>query len=347
MDFQSLIETKLEPVGQSNNDIIYRCPQCEGSTGSGHLYVNYDRGYYNCFKCTLGGRRLEGLLKILHIDIQYDYIKLYSEHDTELDKIISNKSKKIITPKVVEYSTDLKVLTEYYDWHTQTISLRAYDYLRSRGITDSIINRLKIREGINRYSEQIEINSTSYSGRDYSGRIMVPSLRRDGLISFYVGRDYIGDKPAKYLNPPKELSAASEDVWNLDMVNSDSVIICEGVFTAIFASPYKLNSVATYGKSISAIANNRDVRVTSQGEKLLAKKFKNYFIAYDADAYKEAINSCKYLYDRGANVYLVLIDPIKYGAHADVADIGFNEFSKLLSTAIHYQGEISSLTLED
>ena len=127
---------------------------------------------------------------------------------------------------------------------------------------------------------------------------MVPSLRRDGRISFYVGRDYIGDKPAKYMNPPKELGAASEDVWNLDMIESDSVIICEGVFTAIAASPFKLNAVATYGKSISKVSSNDSgTIVTSQGEKLLNKKFKNYYIAYDADAHKEAIQSCDYLYD--------------------------------------------------
>lgn len=343
MDFQSMVERKLEPVGRSNNDIIYRCPYCEGETGSGHLYVNYDKEYWHCFKCNIGGKRMESLLKALHIDISYDYQKLYNEQEKELDAIISPLKKKVIN-KLVDYSTDLGALTEYYQKHTKPLSEVAWNYLLSRGLTPDIIIRLQMKEGVNRYGEIISCKSKDYIGRDYSGRIMVPSLRRDGKISFYVARDYIGDKPAKYLNPPKELAAASEDVWSLDIVDSESVIICEGVFTAIAASPYKSNAVATYGKSISQRASNEsDIQVTSQGEKLLNRKFKNYYVAYDADAHEEAIKSCEYLYDRGANVYLILIDPKKYGKKADVADIGYDEFLKLMRNAIHYTSGLSSL----
>lgn len=346
MDFQSMIEQRLEPVGRSGNDIIYLCPQCDDK--SGHLYINYDKGYYHCFKCNLSGKRLESLLKKLHIDIDYDYTKLYNEQDKELDSIIAikeDKKKSMRVEKVVDYSTNLDVLTEYYYQHTKPLTRASFEYLLSRRIFPYNIEKLGMREGVNRYGDIININGKDYIGRDYSGRIMVPSLRRDGRISFYVGRDYIGDKPAKYMNPPKELGAASEDVWNLDMIESDSVIICEGVFTAIAASPYKLNAVATYGKSIAQrSSNDSGITVTSQGEKLLNKKFKNYYVAYDADAHKEAIKSCDYLYDRGANVYLILIDPKKYGKKADVADIGYQEFLKLMNNAIHYEGGISGLT---
>ena len=345
MDFQSLVERKLPPVGVSGNDTIYPCPYCEDVSSGHHLYINYDKGYWHCFKCGIGGKRIESLLRVIHIDVDYDYTKLYSERDKELDIIISPTKKELIH-QVIDYSTDLSILTSYYNQHVKPLSQIAYDYLISRGLSKDIINRLQIKEGINRYGDMIICNSKEYTGRDYSGRIMVPSLRKDGDISFYVARDYIGDKAAKYLNPPQELVKASEDVWNLDMVKSDSVIICEGVFTAIAASPFKLNAVATYGKSISERANNdKDIIVTSQGEKLLNRRFKNYYVAYDADARAESIKSCKYLYDRGANVYLVLIDPLKYGKKADVADIGYDEFLNLMSHAIHYEGELSSLTI--
>ena len=326
MDFQSLVETKLDPIGASSNDIIYRCPLCDDS--SGHLYVDYDKEYWHCFKCDAGGK-IASLLRILQIDIKYDYSKLYSEVSKELDEIIDNKKSRIQT-SIKDYSTDLTVLTEYYNQHTKPLTLTAYDYLINRGLTPSLISRYQMREGVDRYNHSIRIKDKEYAGRDYSGRIMIPSLRRDRLISFYVGRDYIGDKAAKYLNPPNSLGVASEDVWNLDIVNSDSVIICEGVMTAIAASPIKMNAVATYGKSIAHKSSSAP-DVTSQGEKLLARKFKNYYVAYDADAHKESVDTCQYLYDRGANVYLVSIDPKKYGPKADVADIGYDEFLKLLS----------------
>lgn len=341
-DFQSLVEMKLEPVGKSNNDVVYRCPRCDDQ--SGHLYVNYDKGYFNCFKCSLGGKKIEGLLKVLQIEIGYDYEKLYSEQESELDSIIAIRDKKPKIVDIVEYSTDLTTLTAYYSYHVSPLSTSAYNYLLNRGLSQEQIVKLSVGEGVNRYGEKIIIGNKEFIGRDYSGRIMVPSRRRDGLISFYVGRDYTGTKEPKYLNPPKELGAASEDVWNLDMVDSDSVIICEGVFTAIAASPRKLNAVATYGKSIAMVSSNDSgIQVTSQGEKLLAKRFKNYYVAYDADAHEEAIKSCNYLYDRGANVYLVLIDPKKYGPKADVADIGYDEFLTLMSNAVHYKGSISLL----
>lgn len=344
-DFQSLVERKLEPVGETGNDVIYRCPQCEGDSGSGHLYVNYNNGLYHCFKCGFRGRKIESLLRFLHIDIDYDYTKLYNEQMKELDNIIApqNLSK---GEKALDYSTNLEILTSYYNLHTKPIGDLAYQYLRGRGISDIQIENLQMKEGVNRYGEVLDVKGIQLLGRDYSGRIMVPSLRRDGLISFYVGRDFIGGREPRYLNPPKELAVASADVWNLDKVDSDSVIICEGVFTAIAASPLKMNAVATYGKSISHKANSKEIKTTSQGEKLLSRKFKNYYIAYDADALEESIDSCQYLYDRGANVYLVRIDPTKYGKKADVADIGYEEFLKLMREAIHYQGEITRLMLE-
>ena len=317
-DFQSLVEQKLEPVGKSNNDVIYRCPYCEGSTGSGHMYVNYDKNYWHCFKCNMGGKRMESLLRALHIDISYDYAKLYSDRDKELDSILGSKKPKKVE-SILEYSTNLGVLTEYFSLHTKELSNAALHYLLSRGVSLEFIRALGMREGVNRYGEKIKISGIECLGRDYSGRILVPSLRRDGLISFYVARDYIGDKPAKYLNPPKELSVASEDVWSLDIIETPYVVICEGVFTSI-AVDDALGKIASYGKSVAKNSSS-EVRVTSQGEKLLAKKFSQYIVFYDKDASLEARETAKYLHDRGAKVRVVHIDTDKYGPKADAADM--------------------------
>lgn len=340
MDYQSLVERKLEPVGQSNNDIIYRCPYCEGDTGSGHLYVNYDKNYWHCFKCNLGGKRMESLLRALHIDISYDYQKLYSEVDKELDDIISLKKSKRIE-RVVEYSTNIEALTQYYIAQTKPLSQEAYQYLLNRRVSPEMIQVLQIREGINRYGENIKISGKDYLGRDYSGRIMVPSLRKDGLVSFYVARDYIGDKAAKYLNPPKDLAIASEDTWSLDIIETPCVIICEGVFTAIAVNQAlgKISACATYGKSIAKNSSS-EVRVTSQGEKLLAKKFKQYIIFYDKDASLEARETAKYLYDRGAKVRVVNITTDKYGPKADAADMTREEVLDHIKNSKEYDGFI-------
>ena len=327
VDFQSLVERKLEPVGSMGNDIIYRCPKCEGVDGSGHLYVNYDKGYYHCFKCALSGRRIESLLRVLGMDIDYDYEKIYSDRDKDLDLIINPKKE---DKTIVDYSTDLNVLSTYYRNHIAPLSLAAYEYLKRRGVPDHIISSLGICEGINRYGESWRINGKEFVGRDYSGRIMIPSLRKDGSISFYVARDYIGDKESKYLNPPKCLVAASEDVWSLDIIETSSVIICEGVFTAIAVNSAlgKNIACATYGKSIAQRSSNGNA--TSQGEKLLSKKFESYILFYDKDAYTATQETAMYLYDRGANVRIVTIPEDMYGPKADAGDMKPEEIIRLI-----------------
>lgn len=339
MDFQSMIEQRLEPVGRSGNDIIYLCPQCDDK--SGHLYINYDKGYYHCFKCNLSGKRLESLLKKLHIDIDYDYTKLYNEQDKELDSIIAikeDKKKSMRVEKVVDYSTNLDVLTEYYYQHTKPLTRASFEYLLSRRIFPYNIEKLGMREGVNRYGDIININGKDYIGRDYSGRIMVPSLRRDGRISFYVGRDYIGDKPAKYMNCSTEIAVASEDVWNLDIVDSETVIICEGVFTAIAVNQAlnKTIAVATYGKSIAQKSNSGGLRVTSQGDKLIRRGFKRYIVFYDKDALQSTLDTCDYLYNRGCNVNVVVIPPDWYGPKADAADMTAEEVISCVVNSLPY-----------
>lgn len=333
-EFQSLVERKLTPVGISGDDTIYACPCCEDESTGHHLYVDYNKGVYHCFKCGFRGRRIESLLKFLHVDLKYDYTKLYNEQSKELDDIIAPR-KIVKKEKILDYSTDLRILTEYYNIHTKPIGELAYQYLRNRGISGMQIERLQIREGVNHYGEVLNVKGVQLLGRDYSGRIMVPSLRRDGLVSFYVGRDFIGGREPRYLNPPKEIGVASEDVWSLDTIETNSVVICEGVMTSIAVDQAlgKHISCATYGKSIAQSSSNDNIRVTSQGEKLLSRKFDQYIVFYDKDAKKEAYSTAKYLYDRGAIVRVVSIPDDMYGPKADAADMTKEEIIDCIENA--------------
>lgn len=346
--YQTLVESKLEPVGNSGDNVVYRCPQCERTVGSGHLYVNYKKNMYNCFKCGLKGRDVAKLL--YHIGYTRDILRsapvdLIEEIKEQRDPM--KEVSEMLSPKIKEfkdYSTNLSVLTSYWMEHTKQLSIDAYNYLLSRGLTDQQIIQYNIREGVNRSGEGVRINQKFYQGRDYSGRILVPSIHKDkGLISFYVARDYLGrNNIAKYLNPPQDLAFSSEDVWNLynlDNKNGD-VIICEGVFTAIAVGSIFKNVVATYGKSISEKSNSEDkYQITSQGDKLVAKNFDRYIVAYDADARNELVSTCEYLALRGKNVYYILVPP-KYGDHSDLSDFSVEERMALLRTIEPYSSDV-------
>lgn len=346
MNYQSMIENKLHPQGQSGNEIIYACPNCEDLDSGHHLYVNYDKNVWHCVKCGAGGRRLTSLLKLLNLSVDFDYESLYTEQDKSLDDIISMKKTTPQKDKIVDYSTDLTVLTEYYLNHIKYLSPEAYAYLRSRGLSDYLISSLGLMEGINRYGDKINIKGKVYDGRDYSDRIMIPSLRKDNLISFYLGRDYKGTRSNKYLNAPKEIGVASEDVWGLDLIESDSVVICEGVFSAISVNNAlnKMIACATYGKSIAQKSSEIDRRVTSQGEKLLKRGFKNYIMFYDKDALEDSFKNAQYLHDRGATVKVVRIPENMYGPKADAGDMTREEIIKLIMEAEDYD-DLSKIDL--
>lgn len=336
-NYQSLIESKLDVRGVSGNNVIYVCPNPNCGDTSGHLYVDYVKNKWHCFHCNIGGRSISSLLRYLNIYADYDYEGLYRDRDKSLDEVIS-LSRINKTEKVVEYSTDLNILTMYYLNHVKLLSPAARKYLHHRGISDEMITYLCISEGINRYGETLSIGDQTFQGRDYSGRIMIPSLRKDGTISYYLGRDYTNTKPNKYSNAPQEIGVASEDVWSLDIINSRIIIICEGVMTAISVNRAlgKTIACATYGKSIAKNSSNIDVRVTSQGEKLLNKKFDTYIMFYDKDALDESWKSAKYLYDRGANVRVVQIPEDMYGPKADANDMTDEEIRDLIQKSVPF-----------
>lgn len=327
--YEGIIEGILDAVGESGGgkDVIYRCPFCEGSKGSGHLYINYDKNMYHCYKCGIGGRDIRKLLSMMGISV-----------DEEVPKSISNRTSKAAMlsdlldkkdDKVDE--RDLDKITKYFYNHVMNLSPGAKEYLYHRGLTDDDINTYNILEGIDNHGVYVE----GVRGQNYYGRILVPSMIGD-KVSYYVARDYLGISDRKYLNPPASIAYSSEDVWNLDRARkvSSTVIICEGVFTAIAAGRGKYNAVATYGKSIADVSN-RNQGSMSQGMQLLNAGFDKYIVAYDADATKELLETCEYLSSRGADTYFIRVPP-QYGPHTDLSDFTREEYLKLLSTMKKY-----------
>lgn len=336
--YQSLIEAKLTPVQETPKDVVYMCPRCEGSTGSGHLYVNYTKGYYHCYRCDLGGKNLKSLVRLLGLDIEEEIPQsVLHRPDESVDKSLEDmiQSLKVDTPQreIRDYSVPLEISDQYFNYHTSPLSPGAYRYLLDRGLSPEEICMYGMREGLNRRGEYLG----TIECKNYAGRILVPSKdSRTGLVSFFVARDYTGKAARKYLNPPSSVGYASENVWNLDVASkvSPTVIICEGVFTAIAAGRGKYNAVATYGKSIKPSSNSSSPGL-SQGEKLLKAGFSTYIVAYDTDALSSLLDTCEYLYERGLNVKYIKVPPIN-GPHTDIADLTRETYLNLLANAEVY-----------
>lgn len=344
-----MVETILDSVGVSKNDVVYRCPFCESTTGSGHLFINYDKNVFHCYKCDIGGRDIKKLLRMIGYT-DFEDVPTYLQREkveTPLE-LLSKTVTSIKQParqEPVDYSVDLEVLDSYYQQHTTELSIVGRQYLYARGLTEEEISIYRIREGLNLGGQGLYAKTKPMIGKDYSGRVVVPSLYR-GLVSFYVCRDYTGNAPKekKYLNPPSEIAYSSEDVWNLELAKSVSrtVILCEGVFTAIAAGRGKYNAVATYGKSISEVSNSLK-NVKSQGDKLIEASFDTYIVAYDADAVDSILSTCDYLSKRGAHVKFLRIPPI-HGSHTDISDLTRDQYLDVLA---HYCYEYTTLSRLD
>lgn len=123
----------------------------------------------------------------------------------------------------------------------------------------------------------------------YLGRVFIPTFH-DGKVVYWVARTFMDQEP-KYLNP-KGLSKV-DFVFGLQQAKSfDTVIITEGVFSAIAAGP---NAVATFGKAVSA----------SQRQQIADANFKRIVVALDGDARKEAVELSVWFSSRGHETYLV------------------------------------------
>ena len=168
---------------ESKAQISFDCPVCaaekglENGDGKGNLEINYSRHVYKCWACgeTLGTHGPLG--------------KLFDKFGTKKQK----KVYELIKPEELKQEDKKKVwvrLPEGYmtfeDSNPRFIPhIEAYNYLKSRGITDEIIKKYKI----------------GYTVKgDFAYRIIVPSYNSEGQLNYYVARAWT-KKKMKYKNP--------------------------------------------------------------------------------------------------------------------------------------------------
>lgn len=265
-------------------EIQYCCPFCESVRGkkdkSYKLYVNINSGKYHCFKCNTNGRlRLS--------DEVVSYVKT-----NNLDRLsVKKESAKSDYPYVLP-------TTKASD------NPNALNYLIRRGYSKEIADFYNIR-----YASIIDSL--------YPGRIVVPNIVKGGFTDMLVARsiDPNIDKRWKYLNPSG--SDKRNIVFNLHRnINSDKLIITEGVFSAMSCG---VNGVATYGKLVS----------NEQISQIVKSKPKEVYVMLDFDAQNESFNLAKTLsrYLPNSKVYYVeLLD------NRDPNDLGYSGVMNAIRT---------------
>ena len=235
----------------NRGQISLNCPICDEGRNKHNLEVNYFNDVYHCWSCgdsegTHGS--LGKLFDKFGNKKQKKLYKIFKPDDTE-------KKVRIKKPKAVLPDN----FTLFKDSHpVYPIRRQAYNYLKSRGITDEIIEKFGI----------------GFCDKgSHTGRIIIPSYDVKGDLNYYVGRSWDPHSRAKYRNPEAEKDQII--LWeNLIDWNKD-IYLVEGAFDGMFLD----NPVVMLGKHMSEL----------MFDKIYNNAKGNVIICLDGDAWDNAV----------------------------------------------------------
>ena len=203
-----LLDKVLKSRGQSlkkSNEYMWWSPFIQHHKPK--LQVNIQTGKWHCWVSNQGGHNLFQLLKKVGASRQ---------EFQSLSKILGEttfyKSSKDSADNLdIKLPDEFKSLAEP---HISIIRDHAMLFLKKKGITE---------EDIKRY------NLGYCSEGQYQNRIIIPSYDDKGILNYFVGRSFVGEK-MKYKNPN-----VSRDIIPFDwyIAWSKPIVLCEGVFDAM------------------------------------------------------------------------------------------------------------------
>jgi DNA primase len=255
--FEDVVEIMSEFLGEpkkvyeNRSQILWNCPVCDDGRNKGNLEVNVEKSVYHCWSCgeTEGTHGTVGKLfdKFGNKKLKKLYLILKPE---ENERVIKTKKPKVVLPEN---------FTLFKDSHPiYPVRKQAYNYLKSRGITDEIIERFGI----------------GFCDKgSHMGRIVIPSYNLKGELNYYVGRSWDVNSRAKYRNPEAEKDQIifweSLIDWNKD------IYLVEGAFDGMFLD----NPVVMLGKHMSELLF----------ETIYNNAKGNVIICLDGDAWENAV----------------------------------------------------------
>ena len=251
------------------------------------LQINMSSQKWHCWVSDQGGHSLYSLFKKINADSRYF---------SELKDIVFIPT----TKDEVESKVIVSLPREYQPLWKSSKSLfykHALNFLKKRGITKIDLQKHKLGfcdDGI------------------YGNRVIIPSYDENGILNYFVGRSFMGDK-MKYKNPN-----VSRDIVPFDwfIAWSYPIVLCEGVFDAI---SIRTNAIPMLSKKPSK----------SLLIKIFQEQVKIIYIALDNDAKKDAYNLSEFFKDFGIDSKVVNLPK-----NEDPNDLGFERMTNLIGDTI-------------
>ena len=273
-----LIEEVLgEPrkVYDSKLQYGYNCIECDDGKGKGNLEVSLEKHVYHCWACGISG----------------PIGKLFDEYGNKKLK----KTYLLIRPDEFKVEEKKKNILRLPQGYTKVLDAspiypphkEAFNYLKSRGITDEMCERCNIG-----------LTTTG----DFQGRIIIPSYDKDGKLNYFIARSWNLRAKMKYKNPSVE---KDQIIFNENLIDWDKdIFLVEGAFDSIFVE----NSIPMLGKFLS------DLLLTTLYEKAKG----DIIICLDADAWT---NSLELYHTLNGGVLYNRVKLIKLPDDKDLADL--------------------------
>ena len=267
-DFRSYVHSKFDTIIETSLEDRVRvlCPFCGDK--SGHLYILLSEGLPYCQRCKYNPRSpIKFISDIENIPVRDVIEWVDSDFDGSGSRVMVSEVIENLFSIVEDLEFEYDVM-ELEDCFVPVLNktgvpiidkrvLDALTYLYSRGFNNSDIEKFDMR--------------FAYDGK-YSGRVIVPCRYRGDIVSF-VARDVFDSSDRKYLNPIG--NKQSDFLFNYDYIESNCVVLTEGVFDAVRISS-DFPAVASFGKSLSS----RQIK--------LLDEFKLVIFYWDLDAYEQA-----------------------------------------------------------
>ena len=251
------------------------------------LQINMSSQKWHCWVSDQGGHSLYSLFKKINADSRYfselkDIVFIPTQKDEKESKVI------VSLPR------------EYQSLSSKSKSLfykHAIKFLKQRGINETDIKKHKMGfcdDGI------------------YGNRVIIPSYDENGILNYFVGRSFMGDK-MKYKNPN-----VSRDIIPFEwfIAWSYPIVLCEGMFDAI---SIRTNAIPMLSKKPSK----------SLLTKIFQEQVKTIYIALDNDAKKDAYNLSEFFKDFGIDSKVVNLPK-----NEDPNDLGFERMTNLIGDTI-------------
>ena len=282
-----LVESVLgKGQSTSKGNYAFKCPFCTHHKNKLEINLRTTSKRENFWHCWICGAKGKSLLTL------FKKIKAPQDRINELNiLIIPDKKEERISSDILELPKEFTSFSDIPENRvTQIESKHALKFLKKRGLTQDDI---------------IKYNIGFCTEGKYEGRIIIPSYDNNKRLNYFIARDYKGETPQKYKNPP----VSAKDVIGFELyINWDApIILVEGMFDAL---TIKRNVIPLFGKELHG----------KLMEKLVKSSVNRIYIALDADARKDALRQAEKLMSYGKEIYLVEMEG------KDANEIGFEQF---------------------